>query len=636
MIGLQIMPLAGHNDSLTLTRTGTDERRVPLSMRVGLQNTSRIIVAGAQIALAGAVLAQDAPPAAPSPSPSAAIPAASLSPDSQTEQAAQQLVRGNPSQAIADYTEALKDTGLANDRRASILNDRAVAYVRANQPKLALDDYNRAVQMFAEYPAAYNNRGNLLVALGQPAEAIKDFDRAILLAPGYAAAYSNRANARLKLGQTREAIPDFTRAIELLPASAPPLSGRGLALLSTGKPHAAIRDFSRAVNADTRFASAYRNRAEARLSVGQTDEAVEDLSRAIAFDVSNAEIYVVRGYAYLAAANTASAIKDFARAIELDARSVTAYQARGLANGIAEAFDDAYADLNRAIELDPRSAASFAYRAYVYKQNAQIDIGERDVETAAKLDPNAAEVAWARGELAEARGQADAAVAAYQKALKLKPSWRLAGEGLTRLGAGTSETEDREVAGLGIDQWTVVARGDDYFATNPEYPQLRIALEMIGEGKPKLLAWELKEPPHKGYGVLRFAGGTVAGKNGPEDTELAAVIDIANSKLIAIQPQRQGARVASWVWDTDRVQIASVDGVTDEFAIRSEASVAAPAPGAGYAHRRSAQTSGSAQSSAWAPWDQPLGAPVGNQRPAKRTAAQKKQKPKSIFELLFN
>lgn len=604
---------------------------MPLSMPITRQIVILIASATALGAVTVAVRAQDAAAPPADTSPEAPL---SSAPGSPAEQAAQQLVRGNPSQAIADYTEALKDTGLVNDRRASILNDRAVAYVRANQPKLALEDYNRAVQLFAEYPAAYNNRGNLLVALGQPAEAIKDFDRAILLAPGYAAAYSNRANARLKLGQTSEAIPDFTRAIELLPANAAPLSGRGLAQLITGKPHAAIRDFSRAVNADARFASAYRNRAEARLSVGQTEEAIEDLSRAIAFDVSNAEIYVVRGYAYLAAANTASAIKDFARAIELDARSVTAYQARGLANGIAEAYDDAYADLNRAIELDPRSAASFAYRAYVYKQNGQIDIGERDVATAAKLDAETAEVSWARGELAEARGQADVAVAAYQKALKLKASWRLASEGLTRLGAGTSEIEDREIAGLGIDQWTVVLRGDDYFAINPEYPQLRIALEMIGEGKPKLLAWELKEPPHKGYGVLRFSGGTVAGKNGPEETELAAVIDIDNGKLLAIQPHRQGVRVASWQWDNDRLQIASVDGVTDEFAIRSEASVATPV--GGYSQRRSAHTSGAPQSSVWAPWDQPLGVPVGSQRPAKRTTAQKKQKPKSIFELLFN
>ena len=583
------------------------------------------------VAATSAIWAEE-PGAPPPPNAPAVAPAAIGAPIPKSEAGAQQLIHGNAGQAIAVLTEALKDTGLANDRRASILNDRAVAYARAGQLKAALEDYNRAVQLFAEYPAAYNNRGNLLVALGQPSEAIKDFDRAILLAPGYAAAYSNRANALIKLGKHADAVRDFTKAIELMPASAPPLSGRGLAHLATGKPHAAIRDFSRAVNADARFASAYRNRAEARLSVGQNDEAIEDLSRAAAFDVSNAEIYVVRGYAYLAANNAASAIKDFSRAIELDGKSVSAYQARGIANGLAEAYEDAYADLNRAIELEPRSAVSYAYRAFVYKQNAQPDVGQRDVETAVKLDPNAAETIWARAEIAEARGQTDVAVQDFQKALALKPTWRLAGEGLKRLGAAVEVAEEHVVPGLGIGSWKVVSRGALFFATNADYATLRIPLEMIGDGQPKLLAWELKEAPHKGYGILRFAGGKVLGKAGPEDTELAAIIDIDNGRVLAIQPHRQGPRVATWTWEEDRVQIASVDGVTDEFSVRSiKPPVAQAAPVAAAPAARRSDGEGR-KSASWAPWDQPIGTPRSEQRPQKRPSG----KPKTLFDLLFN
>ena len=119
---------------------------------------------------------------------------------------------------------------------------------------------------------------------------------------------------------------------------------------------------------------------------------------------------------------------------------------------------------------------------------------------------------------------------------------------------------------------------------------------------------------------------------------MVAIVDIEQAKVLAIQPDRQGARVASWVWEADRVQIASVDGVTDEFAVRSEKPVVVPpvagAGGGGNAQRRSAQ-SASPSSGAWSPWDQPMGAPRGDQRPAKRSA-QQKQKPKTLFELLFN
>src|SRR5215470_5743296 len=132
-------------------------------------------------------------------------------------EAAAALVRGNIDQAIAIYTEALEDKSLPNDRRATILNDRGVAYSRRQQQKEAIDDFNRAIQLYPEYAAVYNNRGNVLLGLGAVKEAIKDFDRALLLAPGYAAAYSNRAGAYMKLGQTGRAIGDYTKAIELTP-----------------------------------------------------------------------------------------------------------------------------------------------------------------------------------------------------------------------------------------------------------------------------------------------------------------------------------------------------------------------------------------------------------------------------------
>ena len=92
---------------------------------------------------------------------------------SQVEEGAAELVRGDVAKAIASYTDALRDTGLANDRRATILNDRAVANARLGQTKLALEDYNHAVELFPEYPVAYNNRGNLLLTIGQFGEAIK-------------------------------------------------------------------------------------------------------------------------------------------------------------------------------------------------------------------------------------------------------------------------------------------------------------------------------------------------------------------------------------------------------------------------------------------------------------------------------
>jgi tetratricopeptide (TPR) repeat protein len=484
------------------------------------------------------------------------------------QEGASWLLRGNAGQAITQYTEALKDQTLTNDRRGAILTDRAVAYARSGQIKLAIDDFNRAVQLFPEHAATYNNRGNLLLGLSLFKEAIRDFDRAVLLAPGYAAAFANRAGAYDRLGQPDDALRDYSHAIELMPQSAVPLSGRGRVLLALGKPHAAIRDFGRAVAADARFSNGYRGRAAAKLKIRRIDDAIEDLSRAIAFDNGNAELYVLRGHAYLGVRNFASGIRDFSRAIELDPKSAAAFAGRGLGNGYVEAFDEAFADLNRAIELDPRNATTFAYRAIVYVEAGQTDVGAKDVETAFKLDADRPEAFWARGTIGEGQGRTGDAIVDYRRALNGNGELTLAAEGLTRLGGEAYDASDVPVMGSNIAGWSVISRGTEFFAVNVEQPALRVPLESLGTGQPKLIDWELKKGPLKGIGVLKFSGGTITGKNGPQEIEMSAIVDTSAKTVIAVEPHKLGEKTATWTWEEGRVIIASIDGVSDEFNLR--------------------------------------------------------------------
>ena len=583
--------------------------------------------------LASLVWPTTANAAAGDPAP-ATSPATSTTTSPATSNAAQEgsafLQRGNAPQAITQYTEALKDQTLTNDRRGAILNDRAVAYARSGQTKLAIDDFNRAVQLFPEHPATYNNRGNLLLALTLPKEAIRDFDRAILLAPGYAAAYANRAGAYDKLGQPEDAIRDYTRAIELMPQSAVPLAGRGRVLLALGKPHAAIRDFGRAVTADARFSNGYRGRASAKLKIRRYDDAIEDLSRAIAFDNGNAELYILRGHAYLGVRNFASGIRDFSRAIELDGKSAAAFAGRGLGNGYVEAFDEAFADLNRAIEIDPRNAATFAYRAIVYTEAGQTDVGQRDVETASKLDATRAEVFWARGAIAESQGRSTEAIGDFRRALEANPQLALVAAGLKRLGGEMPDSSDVPADGLGIDGWKVVTRGTEYYAVSIDTPALRVPLESPGTGPPKLIDWEAKKAPLKGIGILRFQGGTLASKSGPLDVELTAIVDINARTVIAVEPHKLGTKTAKWTWEEGRVVVASIDGVTDEFNLRPTSQPQLTPKQQRAADARNGESRNNDDGDQL---DKPRHERA--QRSAGNQNSRSSSKPKSIFQLLF-
>ena len=517
------------------------------------------------------------------------------------------LARGNLDQAIALYSDALEDKTLPNERRATLLTDRGVAYARRQSLKDAIEDFNRAIQLYPEYAAVYNNRGNVLLGIGAVREAMKDFDRALALAPGYAAAFSNRAGGYMKLGQTDLAIADYTKAIALIPANPAALTGRGRAHLAAWRPQAAIRDFTRAVALDARFSAAYRSRAETRLAMERYEEAIEDFSRAIAFEARNADLYVLRGSAYLQAGNAASAVKDFATGIELNPRSGGAYVARGFAYAKAEAFDDALADFARAIELEPRSPKAFAYRAWTYRRQQQPELALKDVERALRLDANSAEAYWARGEIHDAQGRPAQAVPDLKKAVSLDPLLKDAARALERLGAGES-SEEVELADAGADHWRVFAKGRLYFATNEQIPRLKVDIEMMGKGQPRILEWELKKAPFAGIGVLRFHAGVVEGPRGSEELEQIAIVDLQSNTVVSVETQRRGTKLAQLTWDEGKLVVASADGTNEEYQLRQgKAKEAAPPP------KKVAE-----QPKPWSPW--------GDQRG---------RKPKTLFELLF-
>lgn len=532
-----------------------------------------------------------------------AVSAAAAEDPASAREAGLALARGQIDQAIALYTAALQDKTLPNERRAVLLSDRGVAHARLQKPKEAIEDYNRAIQLYPEYAAIYNNRGNVLLGLGAVREAMKDFDRALVLSPGYAAAYSNRAGAHLRLGALEPALADYNKAIALVPVNPAAFTGRGRTHLAALRPESAIRDFTRAVGFDARFGAAYRARAEAKAMLEHHDEAVEDFSRAVAFDARNAELYVLRGAAYLGAGNPAAAVKDFTTAIDINARHALAYASRGLAYAKAAAYNEALNDFARAIELEPQSVKAFAYRAWTYRQQ-QPELALKDVERALKLDSDSAEAYWARGAIAEAQGRGAEAAAEYAKALAIDPRLKDARVAVQRLGAPPPPEE--EIAGAGRDRWKVFARWPQYVASSDQFPRLKVDIEMLGKGRPRILAWEVKTAPFANIGVLRFHAGKVSGPRGVEPVERVAIVDLRANAVLAVETDRRGVKEGQLTWDAGKLVLASADGPSEELSLRTEKKEAPPPP-----RRVSEKT--------WTPWG----------------SSSSKGKPKTLFDLLF-
>ena len=576
----------------------------------------------------------------------ASVAASPSTPSANIQNAAVALQRGDLDQAILLYNDVLQDASVSNDRRAVVLAERGVALMKRRNYKAALEDFNKAASIYPEYAAVYVNRGNLLLLLSQSPdttrEAIKDFDRALILSPQLAAAYGNRGAAQLKLGNGDQAVADFSRAIELQPQNPAALNGRGRAHLVGNRTHAAIRDFTRAVVINPGFAQSYRNRAEAYMRLGRAGEAAEDLSRALAFDARRVDDYAARGAAYLAADNAASALNDFAKVVELDPKSVDGYIGLGFAKARADATEEALADLSRAVELDPRSARAYAVRAWVYKRSQQPELGEKDVERALRLEPVKADAFWAEGELKEAAGDKDAAVASYSRALGHDIHHREALAALSRLGY-EPQREEVTLANAGLDGWRVIATGEQFTTTNPQFPTLRVSLEMISASQPRILSWERLKAPTNNYGLLRYAAGELPSPQGVDPVESMAIVDLARMTVIGMPIAKLHGKLANLNWTDTGVVITGADGLVETVALkdvardldkdavdprdRDVATSATRRPDQGSASRSDGPTG-------WTPpWNQGGYRERDNQREAARRQQQKK--PKTLFDLIF-
>ena len=544
--------------------------------------------------------------------------------------------KGRLPEAVALYTEALKDRQLTNDRKGVILADRGVIHARLGQTKQAIVDFNQAVTLFPEYAAAYNNRGSVLLSIGLVNEALKDFDRAIVLAPGYVASYNNRAGALIRMSKPGIAIEDYTTAVKLAPALAEPLGGRARIMIAQQRPYAALRDLNRAIANDSRFAPAYRLRGQVNADLNDYSRAAQDLSRAIAFNPTNVGAYLARGRAYLEARNVEAAVTDFTKVISLRPNSATAYRERGHANVLLDNFEQAEQDLAHSLTLAPKAGLTFAYRALMYKKQGQPELGAQEIQKAMQLTPKNAHVLWAKGEIEEAMANVEGAAASYREALAVDPALRNAEFGLVRLGE-TAPNQAVYIDELAFGPWRVVRERQRYYAVHEDIQNLRVPLEMASQGQPRILEWEEKgDGAVPIAGLLRFNGGKVETREGALPIEYVALVNLKTRALLDIVPDRVGKTATKWTWKGGRVTIASLDGLASEHILERRA---APAPIAavsrrGGSRKRRRRARDSIGNPIWAPWADNARPSARRRRSARRRGG-RRRKPKTLFDMLL-
>ncbi|MBN1565510.1 MAG: tetratricopeptide repeat protein [Anaerolineae bacterium] len=92
---------------------------------------------------------------------------------------------------------------------------RAMLYTQRHDYELAVEDFNRVIDLQPDFLAAYNNRGIVYAAQQEYELALADFDHVLGADSGYVIAYNNRAVIYAILGDYDQAIADLEQAISV-------------------------------------------------------------------------------------------------------------------------------------------------------------------------------------------------------------------------------------------------------------------------------------------------------------------------------------------------------------------------------------------------------------------------------------
>ena len=106
-------------------------------------------------------------------------------------------------------------SGCQHNKTAESYFNSGNLYLRLEDNREAINDYDRAIELDPKYASAYNNRGIAYARLGDSRQAIKEFDKSIELSPRVPEAYYNRAIIYGRLGDEQQAIDNYKKAARL-------------------------------------------------------------------------------------------------------------------------------------------------------------------------------------------------------------------------------------------------------------------------------------------------------------------------------------------------------------------------------------------------------------------------------------
>ncbi|MBT3796559.1 MAG: tetratricopeptide repeat protein [Candidatus Marinimicrobia bacterium] len=164
---------------------------------------------------------------------------------------------------------------------AILFNIRGVCNKTLQKFRSAIDDFNKAIMLKAEYAEAHYNLGVILREMGENDGAANAYKKALSINNNYPNAHNNLGQLLLVNGDLYSSIDHLEWAVVLKPDYAEAHNNLGSALLGINKVHDAIKSFKKAASLKPDYATAFNNLGIGYQRLGEFDLAIESFQSAI-------------------------------------------------------------------------------------------------------------------------------------------------------------------------------------------------------------------------------------------------------------------------------------------------------------------------------------------------------------------
>jgi tetratricopeptide (TPR) repeat protein len=165
---------------------------------------------------------------------------------------------------------------------------------------------------------AYNNRADMRIKMSDLAGAVEDYQKALEIYPAYAMAHANLGAMLFRQGDAQGAMAHTAEALRLRPDLAQAHLNMGKMLVRTGNPIKGFEHFAEAVRLQPGYADAHLTWGELLAERGQYDAAIQHFDAALRLNHDFVEAHNARGEALQAKGQRDLAEEEFKEALRID------------------------------------------------------------------------------------------------------------------------------------------------------------------------------------------------------------------------------------------------------------------------------------------------------------------------------